>query len=168
MTYLDVSSPDDERWIQTDNTRVAESFGVETLDALFRHLLQGPVRADTIGSATVTPGELVVLDDNTTARAFTVRLPGRVVPEWQLYAFGPTDEFLPSDRPTQVEYTVYVDERNEVRRIVGLSDLGGIPQLIVHDIELLADPVRVDLPNSALIDVDPADATNSDETGSAA
>lgn len=167
-TYLDVSSPDAAQWIRSDNQRVAASFDVESVGVLFQRLLLGPVRSDTISAARVSPGQLVVLDDGlTTARAFVVELPGELVPEWQLYAFGPTDEFLPSDRPGRLEYTVYVDERNEIRRVVGLSDLGGIPQLIVHDIEILADPVPVNLPDPALIEVDPTSAPDSDDAGAA-
>ena len=147
--YLwEVFTSGEEQWSQPDDSQpLAEQLGVNSMGDFFDRLLQGPVRSDTISSATVSLGELVTLDDgNSVARAFTVEIPGALVPEWQLYALGPTSEFVPSDRPTRLTYTVYVDQHNEIRRVVGISDLGGIPQLVVHDIETLAQPILIDTP----------------------
>lgn len=156
LTYLDISSPGDPQWVLNDNQLVAENFGVENVGVLYDRLLLGPIRPDTISSATVTPGQFVMLDDGiTVARVFTVELPGDLIPEWQLYVFGPTHEFLPSDRPSRMAYTVYVDEHSEIRRVVGLSDLGGIPQLVVHDLGALAERFPIELPDPATINTGP-------------
>ena len=152
MAYVDFSLPGDEQWLPSDDRQLAESVGVDSVPALYQRLMLGPIRPDTIGSATVTPGEFVILDDGlTVARAFQVELPAALIPEWQLYVFGPTNEFAPSVRPTRMTYTAYVDEHNQIRRIVGLSDLGRIPQLVVHDLGTLAEPFPIELPDPATI-----------------
>ena len=154
--YVNASFPGDEQWLPSDDRALAESVGVDSVTELYQRLLLGPIRPDTITSATVTPGELVVLDDGlTAARAFTVELPAALIPEWQLYVFGPTNEFAPSVRPTRMTYTAYVDEQNQIRRIVGLSDLGRIPQLVVHDLGTLAERFPIELPDPATINTGP-------------
>ena len=154
--YLDLSSDGDEQWIPVDGSDFAEFYGFDTAGALLDVLMRGPIRPDTIGSAISTAGDVVALDDGVSvARAFTVEIPGVLIPEWQLYLLGPTDEFLHSDRPSTMIYTVYVDDHDEIRRIVGLSDVGGIPQLIVHDIESLVDPISIELPDPATINTGP-------------
>jgi hypothetical protein len=148
---VSVSGEDQRSQQPADGRALAEQLGVDSMGEFFDRLLQGPVRPDTISSATVSLGELVALDDgNSVARAFTVEVPGALVPEWQLYALGPTSEFVPSDRPPRLTYTVYVDQHNEIRRVVGISDLGGIPQLVVHDIETLTEPIPIDTPEAAV------------------
>ena len=52
-------------------------------------------------------------------------------------------------------YTVYVDEHNQIRRIVGLSDLGGVPQLVVHDLGLPSERIPIELPDPATINTGP-------------
>lgn len=153
LTYLGLSAPGEQRFVSQDNARVADYFGAESIGVFMNRLLIGPLRPDTIDSATSTPGAVAVLDDGATpVMAYTVELPGSAVPEWQLYALGPTDEFLPSDRPDRLTYTVYVDAANHIRRIVGLADLGGIPQLVVHDIETLTEPTTIELPDPATVE----------------
>ncbi len=154
--YLDSSSPDEEQWLPLAGEDFAQFYGFDELPTLLDRLMQGPVRSDTISSAKVTPRDFVLLDDgDSVARQFTIEIPGALIPEWQLYVLGPTDEFLPSDRPNDLTYTVYVDRRNEIVRVTGLSDLGGIPQLVVHDAEAPTEPVEIDLPDPASINVDP-------------
>jgi hypothetical protein len=155
--FWDFSSPTaGEQWIPVDAPAEAEYFEVDTLGDLYDRLLAGPVRVDTISTSEVIPGEFVLIDDDAAlARAFTVDVEGAAIPEWQIYALGPTHEFAPSDRPTRMIYTVYVDEVSEIRRVVGLSDLGGIPQLVVHDIEPIANPVAIELPAPETINTSP-------------
>mgnify|MGYP007046912106 FL=1 len=156
LTYLDLSVPGDEQWVLNDNRLVADHFGVESVSLIYDRLLLGPIRLDTISSASLTAGDFVIIDDgNSVARAFTVDVPGSLIPEWQLFAFGPTSEFMPSDRPTRMTYTVYVDEHNQIRRIVGLSDLGGVPQLVVHDLGLPSERIPIELPDPATINTGP-------------
>jgi len=156
LAYADFSLPGDDQWLPSDDRPLAERFGVGSVPALYQRLLLGPIRPDTISSATVTPGEFVILDDGlTAARAFTVELPAAVIPEWQLYVFGPTNEFATSVGPTRMTYTAYVDERNQIRRIVGLSDLGRIPQLVVHDLGTLAESIPIALPDPATLNTGP-------------
>ena len=156
LTYADFSLPGDDQWLPSDDRPLADSVGVGSVPALYQRLLLGPIRPDTLSSATVTPGEFVILDDGlTSARAFTVELPAAVIPEWQLYVFGPTNEFPASVRPARMTYTAYVDELNQIRRIVGLSDLGRIPQLVVHDLGTLAEPIPIALPDPATINTGP-------------
>jgi hypothetical protein len=156
LTFLDWSSPGDEQWLPIDDRLLAESVGIDSVGVFYHRLLIGPIRPATLSSATVTPGDYVLFDDGiSTARAFDVEVPGALIPEWQLYVFGPTNEFLPSDRPSRLNYSVYVDGRNQIRRIVGLSDLGGIPQLIVHDLATLAERFPIDLPDPATINTGP-------------
>lgn len=151
--YIDVSAADaDPEWITLDPAAEAGLFGVDSLGLLYDHLLAGPIRGDTITTAEVATGDLVFLDDGTSlARSYEVVVDGAAIPEWQIYALGPTREFAPIDRPGRMTFTVYVDGSSEIRRVVGLSDLGGIPQLIVHDIERVAEPFTIDLPDPATV-----------------
>ena len=154
--YLETSSPDEEQWLPVDGEDFAQFYGFDSAPALLDRLLQGPIRPDTISSAKVTPRDFVMLDDGVTiARQFTVEVPGALIPEWQLYVLGPTDEFLPSARPNDLTYTVYVDRGSEIVRVTGLSDLGGIPQLVVHDVEASTEPIAIDLPDPATINPGP-------------
>ena len=74
LAYVDFSLPGDEQWLPSDDRPLAESVGVDSVPALYQRLMLGPIRPDTIGSATVTPGEFVILDDGlTVARAFARR-----------------------------------------------------------------------------------------------
>ncbi len=156
LTFVDWSSPGDEQWLPIDDRSLAESVGIASVGEFYHRLLLGPIRPDTISSATVTPGDVVLLDDGiSAARAFDIELPGALIPEWQLYVFGPTNEFVPSDRPSRLTYTVYVDRHDQIHRIVGLSDLGGIPQLIVHDLGTLTERVPIELPDPATINTGP-------------
>ena len=156
LTYVDASTPEDEQWLPVDDRLLAESVGAASIGQLHRQLMLGPIRPDTISSATVTVGDFVLIDDQiSVAREFTVTVPAALIPEWRLYAFGPTSEFVASDLPSRLTYTVYVDERNQIRRVVGLSDLGGIPQLVVHDLGTLAEGFVVELPEPATINTGP-------------
>ncbi len=151
-TLVDLSSPGEQRWATVDQRSFADSVGVDSIGALYSRLLLGPVRPDTRAWATVTPGDLVTIDELTVAREFTVELPGSAIPEWQLYALGPTAEFTAVDLPTRLTYRVYVDRQNTIRRVVGLSNLGSTPQLVVHNLGTLAERFPIELPDSAAIE----------------
>ena len=92
-TYVDISNPGDERWMTIDAEPLAESVGAADVGTLYRWLMLGPLRPDTIAWATVTPGAFVMIDDGLrVAREYTVVLPAAMIPEWRLYVFGPTSE----------------------------------------------------------------------------
>jgi hypothetical protein len=156
LTYVDWPSPEGEQWLPLDDRPLAESVGISSVGELHRRMMLGPIRPDTISGAMVTTGDFVLLEDQiSVARMFTVTVPASLIPEWQLYVFGPTNEFVSSDLPSRLTYTVYVDEDNQIRRIVGLSDLGRIPQLVIHDLDQLAERYVVDLPDPATVATGP-------------
>jgi hypothetical protein len=122
---------------------------------LYRRLLDGPLRPDTLDATTIEATGTAELADGRAADAFTVSVPGPAVPLWQLYYLAPRAEFDPSDLPSTLVYEVYLGEDVEV--VVGVSDVGGIPQLVRHELELLPAPVIVRLPEPGAADTGPVD-----------
>ncbi|NNE10612.1 MAG: hypothetical protein HKN41_00010 [Ilumatobacter sp.] len=117
------------------------------INEYFDRLLLGPVRPDTFGAAGTTGRSLHELDDVGTVRQFTTRVDGDSVPEWQIYLFSPVVEFRPEDRPSELDYLVYVDDEGDVVQVDGVATIGDVPQLIEHRIERLDDEHRVELPD---------------------
>jgi hypothetical protein len=121
--------------------------GANGIHDLMRRLSDGPVRPDTFRAAGTRGRGLVEIDDVGVARQFVASVEGALAPEWQMYVFGPTFEFEPDDRPTVLEYFVYVNEAGDIARVDGVAMLGNVPQLVQHRIELLDEPVVIDLPS---------------------
>ncbi|MDW3215883.1 MAG: hypothetical protein R8G01_17935 [Ilumatobacteraceae bacterium] len=117
-------------------------------DYLDRFLL-GPLRPDTYDPMRTRGRQIVTIDDVGDAREFVTQIAGDVVPEWQIYAFGPVGEFVPSDRPTLLEYAVYVADSDEDRivQVDGVALLGNVPQLIRHRLTQPDEPIVIALPD---------------------
>lgn len=128
------------------NREIMAGTDAETIHEFVDRLLQGPVRPDTVDVANLRERSLVTIDGVGTARQFVVDIAGAVIPEWQLYVFGPTAEFSPADRPDDLEYSVYVTEDGRIAQVDGVSYLGDVAQLITHRIEVLAEPIVIELP----------------------
>ena len=122
------------------NRDIIAGSDAETINEFFDRLLLGPLRPDTLAEASVDPGFLVTIGGVGVARRFDTTLAGALVPEWQLYAFSPVFEFPVEDRPSTLDYAVYVDQGGHVARIDGVSLVGDVPQLVQHRIELLDPP----------------------------
>ena len=50
------------------------------------------------------------------------------------------------DRPTLLEYAVYVTDRGRIAQVDGLSFVGDVPQLVQHRLEQPTEPIVIDLP----------------------
>ncbi len=112
----------------------------------FDGLLRGPLRAETFDAAATRGRGIVTIDGVGDAREFVSYVDGDLVPEWQIYSFGPVGEFRPSDRPALLEYAVYVDEAGRIVQVDGVAMLDNVPQLVQHRMTVLDDPVAINLP----------------------
>jgi hypothetical protein len=142
-TYLDPGN-DDVRVVPNADI-IAGSTSTDVND-YFDRLLLGPIRPDTIGEATTSGGGVVAIDDVGVVRRFDATVPGALIPEWQLYAFSPVFEFPVEDRPSSLDYAVYVDELDQVVQIDGLASVGDVPQLVQHRLTRLDPAPVIELP----------------------
>jgi hypothetical protein len=142
------------------NADIIAGSDATTVNEYFDRLLVGPLRPETY-TPTATRGRgLVSIDGVGVARQFVTNIRGELIPEWQLYAFGPVFEFPVEDRPSLLEYSVYVDGVDRIAQIDGVSLVGDVPQLIRHRITVLDEPVEIDLPHNGA-DRPPSDTTAS-------
>ncbi len=132
--------------IEIPNAEVIEGSTASTINEYFDRLLKGPVRPDTFTPTSTRGRSLVVVPDVGSAREFITNIDGELIPEWQIYAFGPGFEFRPEDRPRLLEYHAYVDDDGNLAQVDGVSMAGNVSQLVQHRITLLDDPTDVDLP----------------------
>lgn len=120
------------------------------VNVYFDRLLLGPVRPDTFNAPATRGRGVVTIDDIRVARQFLANVQGSSIPEWQLYAFSPVFEFPVEDRPSLLEYAVYVDDGGDIVQVDGVSLVGDVPQLVEHRLFHLGGPIVVDLPPDIL------------------
>ena len=149
-TYID---PGTRRETTVANRRIT---GDVDTNEFFDRLLRGPVRSDTYDPVATRGRGVVTIDGVVDAREFITRIDGALVPEWQIYAFGPVGEFRPAERPDVLDYSIYVDGQGRIVRVDGVSMLGSVPQLVRHRLQVLDEPVRVELPAGAATTSDTA------------
>lgn len=142
-TYV---NPGTDNRIEIPNAEIIENSTATTINEYFDRLLKGPVRPDSFVAQSTRGRSLVVIPGVGPAREFVTAVDGVAVPEWQIYAFGPTFEFRSGDRPTRLEYHVYVDDDDDVVQVDGISKVGNVTQLVQHRLTLLEQPAEVLLP----------------------
>ncbi len=128
------------------NDEIIEGSTASDIREYFDRLLLGPVRPDSFNAAATRGRSVVTVGDVRVARQFIANVQGPSVPEWQVYAFGPVFEFPVEDRPSLLEYAVYVDDDGDIVQVDGVSRLGSVPQLIEHRLIHLGGPIVIDLP----------------------
>lgn len=144
ITYV---STDRERWSATGVRRTpAGGAGEAAPGDLYRRLLDGPIRPDTIDDARIVARTPATIGPGRTAEASTVELAAEHVPEWQLYHFAPQVEFDPASLPPSLVYDVYSSDESLI--VIGLSDADGVPQLVQHEIEVLPERVVIPTPDT--------------------
>lgn len=148
-TYLD--SATDGRADVLNADIIAGSTAAD-VNEYFDRLLLGPVRSDTYDAASTRGRGLVAIDGVGEAREFVTNIRGDLIPEWQLYAFGPTFEFPVDDRPSLLEYAVYVTEDGDVAHVDGVALVGVVHQLVRHRVIALDESPVIEL-------FDPLDVT---------
>ncbi len=141
-TYVDVGR--DDR-IEVPNDEIIADSDAATINEYFDRLMLGPLRPDTIGAATTQGRDMVMIDGVGLARRFVTTIPGAMIPEWQLYAFGPVFEFADEDRPPQLDYFAYVTGDGELVQIDGVATVGAVEQLVQHSVERLDPSEPIDL-----------------------
>jgi len=112
----------------------------------FDRLLLGPLRPDTSSAPTTRGRGLVTIDGVGVARQFMTAIPGELIPEWQIYTFGPVFEFAEEDRPDTLEYSVYVTDDGRIAQVDGVAFVGRVPQLVSHRLTEIVEPVPIDIP----------------------
>ena len=140
----------DGRSVDVLNADIISGSGAADANEYFDRLLLGPVRPDTFVAAATRGRGLVTIDDVRIARQFISNIQGVAIPEWQLYVFSPVFEFPVEDRPSLLEYAVYVDDAGRIVQVDGLSLVGDVPQLIEHRLEEPAEPIVVEIPPPAI------------------
>ena len=152
-TYV---NPGTDNRIEISNAEIIADSPATTVNEYFDRLLKGPVRPDSFVATATRGRSLVVIPGIGAARDFVTSVDGELIPEWQVYAFGPVFEFQVEDRPARLDYHVYVDDDDDIIQVDGVSMLGDVPQLVQHRLTLLDEPPEVDLPAD-----EPAVATSS-------
>lgn len=142
-TYV---NPGTDNRVEIPNAEIFEGSTATSVNEYFDRLLKGPVRPDSFVVAATRGRSLVSVPGVGAAREFVTNVDGDLIPEWQIYAFGPAFEFRPEERPRVLEYHVYVDEAGDVAQVDGVSTLGDVRQLVQHRLTLLDEPVPVELP----------------------
>jgi hypothetical protein len=112
----------------------------------FDRLLQGPLRTDTYDPVATRGRGLVTIDGIGDAREYVTSVDGDLVPEWQIHAFAPVNEFRAVDLPQQLEYAVYLDDTDRIVQVDGVAMLGNVPQLVQHRITVPDEPIVITLP----------------------
>jgi len=143
VTYVNPDTDDQAEILTADI--IAGSPAVDAND-YFDRLLLGPLRSDTYDTSSTRGRGFVTIDGVGLAREFATGVRGELIPEWQIYAFGPVLEFRPEDRPSVLEYAAYVTEDGRVAQVDGVSSLGVVSQLVEHRLTLLDDAPIVELP----------------------
>lgn len=54
-------------------------------------------------------------------------------------------EFRIEDRPPELTYSVYVDDRGRIVQVDGVASIGSVQQLVRHRLDVLDPPESVDL-----------------------
>ena len=144
--------PVDGAWVAMPSSEVAIGIGSTALPGYLDRLMLGPLRPDTLRTATVEPGSTVFFPGTETiARQFTALMPGDGVPEWQLYDLSVVATLPAESRPHQLVYQVYVDNEGDVIRVLGDAAIEDAHQLVIHQLVRLVEPEPVLLPDPALI-----------------
>lgn len=142
-TYVDTA----EGPIEVPNDEIIDGSTATTINDYFDRLLLGPLRPDTYTATSTRGRSLVEIDGIGPARHFIANVRGDLIPEWQIYAFGPVFEFPVEDRPSLLEYHVYVTEGGDIAQVDGVSLVGDVPQLVQHTVTILDEPIVVELPD---------------------
>lgn len=141
-TYINIGT--DNR-VEVPNAEIIDGSGAADINEYFDRLLLGPLRPDTYNPASTRGRSLVTLDSGAVARHFITSIRGELIPEWQLYAFSPVFEFPVEDRPSLLEYHVYVTEAGDIAQVDGVSQVGDVPQLVLHRLTVLDERNVIEL-----------------------
>lgn len=145
-TYID---PGTEQAVTMRNADIIAAGDHADVNDYFDRLLRGPFRTDTYDPVATRGRGLVTIDDVGDAREYVTHVDGDLVPEWQIYSFGPVREFTPADRPGVLEYAVYVDADDRIVQVDGVAMLGAVPQLVQHRLTVPSTPIVIELPDAA-------------------
>ncbi len=146
------SQSEPDTWVAVSNADVIANLGLSDIGVFLDRLMLGPLRPDTLDSATIEPLTLVFFEgEDTIARQFAIELPGDRVPEWQRYPLGSSRSMFPDFLPERLDYSAYVDDRGELILVTGSATIADVTQLVIHRLETLAEPKIVSLPDPALV-----------------
>jgi hypothetical protein len=160
-TYV---NPGTERETRLPTDDIIGPAGDAGVNDFFDRLLRGPLRSDTFNAAATRGRGVVEIDGVGEAREFVTSVDGELVPEWQIHAFGPVGEFAPSDRPSLLQYLVYVDGQGRLVQVDGVSMIGTVPQLVRHRMTVLDEPPGIELPGDATLSPEGTASTRPETT----
>lgn len=149
-SYVTTTRANGERSARSvSNAEILDAVDAGSIGELYDPLIVGPVRPDTYDAAVTRGRGVVTIGEVRLARQFISYVEGAEAPEWQVYAFAPTTEFRPEDRPELMEYAVYVSDTGDVVQVDGVSQIGDITQLVTHRVIEPDEPIVIEIPDVA-------------------
>lgn len=143
VTYV---NPRADEWVEVPNAEIIAGSDAADVNEYFDRLLLGPLRPDTFDAPTTRGRGLVRIGGIGVAREFRTSISGALIPEWQLYAFSPVFEFPVEDRPSVLDYAVYVTEDGRIAQVDGVASVGDVAQSVQHRLTLLEEAPVVEVP----------------------
>lgn len=140
-------------WIVLTADQALAGTGVGSLRELADELLLGPLRPSALDRAMVEPAPWPELVADETTLAFDITLPTDELTAWVAYPLRPDVVGGPDDAderaaapPETARLTAFVAVDGTLRQLTHRVRIDGVPQVFVHRLDDLADPVVVELP----------------------
>ena len=146
--YTSTPALPEDRWAQFSESEVIEGSGAATLGELFDALVTGPITADLMASASVTPADgLVRLDGGAIARRYDFEVAiDAIEPRGVLMLLAPQGQLRGADGSATVEFQVYVTSQPALALVTGTFQASGRPLSFVQLFDRRPANVRIDVP----------------------
>jgi hypothetical protein len=146
--YTSTPALPQDRWAQFSESEVIDGSGTATLGELFDALVTGPITAELMASASVTPSDgLVRLGGGAIARRYDLDVAiGAIDPPGVLLLLAPPGQLRGADGSTTVELQVYVTSQPALALVTGTFQASGRPLSFVQMFDRRPANVRIDVP----------------------
>ncbi len=146
--YTSTPALPEDRWAQFSESEVIDGSGAASLSQLFDALLTGPITAELLAAASVTPSDgLVRLDGGAIARRYDLDVAlGAIEPPGVLSFLSPPGELRGADGSATVQFQVYVTSQPALALVTGVFQASGRPRSFVQLFDRRPANVRIDVP----------------------
>lgn len=137
-----------DEWTTVPGDELARRVGYTSMADYVRRLQLGPLRSDTRAdwSDVRSNGLVEYPGEDEPLAEWTVTMDAGDVPVWSRYALGPLAEAAPLPDTAPVAFTAYVTSTGVLRRVTAEIEFGATIERVDHRIDLLTQPMRIDLP----------------------
>jgi hypothetical protein len=142
----------DGRWEQFDGGEFVDGTGATTVDALFDALVEGPITADSLATATSIAADdgLVRLDGGAIARRWHVVIPiDGLRPYGQLLLAGVSERTVTAGTaPSEIAFDAYVTDQGRLALVAGRFESDGVVYALEQYFDRRPANVIIDLPDA--------------------